>query len=83
MTVEHEVATLDLGIGDHFTTLDIYVEDRKKGRALAAAWRGYIQKNAPEFWGEVRRKAAILGLANRLGLSLSAYLRLKKFLVKE
>ena len=70
------------GIGDHFTTLDIYVEDRKEGRALAAAWRAYIRENAPELWGSVKRKAALLGLANRLGLSLPAYLRLKSRLVK-
>ncbi len=55
------------GIGDHFTTLDIYVEDRKDGRAMAANWHAYIQRNAPELWKSVRRKAALLGLANRLG----------------
>jgi hypothetical protein len=70
------------GIGDHFTTLDIYVEDRREGRALAAAWRAYIRENAPELWGSVQRKSVILGLANRLGLSLPAYLRLKSRFVK-
>ncbi len=70
------------GVGDHFTTLDIYVEDRKAGRARAAAWRDFIRNNAPGLWNGVRRKARILGLANRLGISLPAYLRLKSRFMK-
>ena len=70
------------GIGDHFTTLDIYVEDRKQGRVLAAAWCHYIRESAPELWDSVQKKATILGFLNRIGLSLPAYLRLKNRVFK-
>lgn len=71
------------GVGDHFTTLNIYVEDRKSARTQASAWRDYLRENAPELWKGVRRKALILGMANRFGISLPTYLRLKSRLVKE
>ena len=71
------------GVGDHFTTLNIYVEDRKSARKQASAWRDYLRENAPELWKGVRRKALILGMANRFGISLPTYLRLKSRLVKE
>lgn len=70
------------GIGDHFTTLYMYVSDRKEGRAMATAWKNYVQANAPEFWNPVRRKASLLSFLNRLGVSLPAYLRLKGILLK-
>lgn len=65
------------GIGDHFTTLYMYVADRKEGRCLARAWRNYLKSEASEFWGPVKKKAAILQAANFLHLSLPSYERLK------
>ncbi len=70
------------GLGDHFTTLYMYVEDRREGRRLAGEWRAFLEKDAPALWPEVRRKAAVLGLLNRLGVSLETYVKLKDRLVK-
>ena len=72
-----------LGIGDHFTTLLIYVEDRREGRALARKWEAYIKQTAPEFWPGVRKKAAILYALNSIRLSQPAYERLKKAILRK
>jgi len=61
------------GVGDHFTTLYIYIEDRRIGRQLAREWRGYIRTCAMEFWPPVRGKAAVLSLMNRLHVPLKQY----------
>lgn len=71
------------GIGDHFTTLLIYVPDRAKGRALAREWEAYVRRAVPELWGTVRRKAKLLYLLNRMRVSLPAYLRMKRVLLKK
>ena len=71
------------GIGDHFTTLAIYVEDRKKGRSLAKAWEAYIRGTMPDYWPEVKTKARILYAMNALHLSLPLYNRLKKAVLKK
>jgi glycosyltransferase involved in cell wall biosynthesis len=65
------------GVGDHFTTLYMYVENRTEGRYLAGIWKEYLKENAPEFWTSSRKKAWILGFANRLHISLPAYEKLK------
>lgn len=70
------------GIGDHFTTLLMYVENRREGRKLAAQWETYLRKYALEFWPEVRRKVRALKILNRLGVSLTQYELLKKWLLK-
>lgn len=61
------------GVGDHFTTLFMYVEDRREGRRLAREWRDYVRRAAPVFWLPVRKKAAILSLLNRFHISLEQY----------
>lgn len=61
------------GVGDHFTTLYMYVENRREGRRLAEAWKDYVCRSAPVFWPSVRRKAVILSLLNRLHVSLKQY----------
>lgn len=68
------------GVGDHFTTLYMYMEDRRTGRRLAEEWRGYIWRNAPECWSPVKRKAAVLSLMNRLHVSLERYTVWKRWL---
>ena len=65
------------GIGDHFTTLLIYIENKKEGRKLAGKWKEYIQNEAPEFWPFVRRKTEILMLLNRLHISQVWYVKIK------
>lgn len=66
------------GIGDHFTTLLMYVEDRREGRQLAAAWKKTVLETAPELWPAVKGKAAVLFALNRLRLSLPTYQKMKK-----
>jgi glycosyltransferase involved in cell wall biosynthesis len=70
------------GVGDHFTTLYMYVEDRRQGRELAAQWRAYVQQNAPAFWQTARKKARILNAMNLLHISLKQYEAMKKALRK-
>ena len=70
-------------IGDHFTTLLIYVQDRTEGRRLAKEWESYVRREVPELWKRVKRKAMILYSLNALHVSLPAYLRLKKLLLKK
>ena len=65
------------GIGDHFTTLLIYIEDRKEGRRLAKQWEKYVKRNAPEFWHSIRKKVQILSWMNRFSISQSRYVQLK------
>ena len=66
------------GVGDHFTTLLIYVEDRKEGRRLAALWKKYILKEVPDFWLLVWKKEKLLRLFNQLRLSQKMYIKIKK-----
>lgn len=69
---------IEKGIGDHFTTFYMYVEDRNEGRKLAEAWKAYIMQEAPEFWSGVKRKQQLLKLLNCLHVSLDQYETLKK-----
>lgn len=66
------------GAGDHFTTLYMYVEDRKAGRKLAQKWRKYLFEQAPEIFVCVKKKAAILRMLNCLYMSLEKYEQIKK-----
>lgn len=66
------------GVGDHFTTLYMYVEDRAEGRRLAGEWRAYLLKEAPEYWNAAAKKTAALSLLNRFHISLKTYAQLKK-----
>lgn len=66
------------GVGDHFTTLYMYMEDRKEGRRLAVEWQNYIKQYAPEFWRCVRVKSSILALLNQAEVSLDCYRRIKR-----
>lgn len=68
------------GVGDHFTTLYMYVEDRREGRRLAKAWRRFIETGP--FWAGVRNKAALLSSLNRLHVGLEGYGRLKTVLLR-
>ena len=65
------------GVGDHFTTLYMYVEDRREGRRLAKVWQNWLETHARVIWTLEKQKAAILYLANLLHLSLSHYHQLK------
>lgn len=67
-----------LGVGDHFTTLYMYIEDRKEGRALAAQWKQWLLAEAPEFWPAVKEKEFLLSLLSFFGISLLMYEKIKK-----
>lgn len=64
------------GVGDHFTTLYLYVKNRAEGRRMAQEWNRYLQTTP--FQDVAAKKSRILRWLNRLGISLSTYLRLKK-----
>lgn len=63
------------GVADHFTTLYIYVEDRRSGRSMGAEWRRYIADVAPEMACD--RKRRILYFMNILGVTPERYVALK------
>ncbi len=65
------------GVGDHFTTLYMYIAKRSFGRKLAKVWKHYLATECPEFWAANRKKAAILCLLNLLRISLREYECLK------
>lgn len=70
------------GVGDHFTTLYMYVADRQEGRRLAKEWRECVQREGPEFWPPAAKKAALLAALNWGHVSLAQYETLKRFLTK-
>lgn len=71
------------GVGDHFTTLYMYVEPRKKGGELAKEWRRYVQSVAPVFWQGTRSKAHCLAILHKLHVSRTQYEWLKKKFLPE
>lgn len=70
------------GVGDHFTTLYMYVVPRKTGRKLANEWKRDIQQADPMIWNAVKRKQVILSACNRLRISLRTYEKAKYFVKK-
>lgn len=68
------------GVGDHFTTLYMYVEPRRKGRRLACLWKQDVRQTEPEIWNAVMWKQIILSLCNFVGMSLETYKGLKRTL---
>lgn len=70
------------GVGDHFTTLYMYVEPRKTGRRLALAWMRDVRQTDGAVWDAVKRKRFILSVCNRLGLSLETYAKAKHYVKK-
>ena len=68
-------------LGDRFVILLIYVENREKGYTLAKEWQDYISNTLPNLWPEVKNKARILYVMNRLHISLPLYNRMKKVLL--
>lgn len=72
-----------LGVADHFTTLYLYIEDRRKGRGLATEWKNFLQIDAPEFWSFARRKDHILFALNLLHIPLATYEKLKRKFLPE
>ena len=59
------------GVGDHFTTLYLYVENRKEGRRLACAWDEYLRTTP--FAGVAERKRRVLQMLNRFHVSVDVY----------
>lgn len=70
------------GVGDHFTTLYMYIKDRKEGRNLAGQWKQYLLGEAPEFWSFARRKAQVLYWLNVFHISLPQYEKMKACFLK-
>ena len=65
------------GVGDHFTTLFIYIQNTRNGRKLAQDWKQYLQQNAPDFWRGSRCKARILWFFNLFSISSEQYSKWK------
>lgn len=69
------------GVGDHFTTLYMYVEPRKEGQRLARKWRQYLSENTPKLWDCVKNKAVVLAVFNRFCITLKQYEYIKEKLL--
>ena len=66
------------GTGDHFTTLYMYIPDRKTGCRLAREWEEYVKNTIPQVWKEVRVKKYILQVFHAMNMSLNRYEKLKR-----
>ncbi len=64
-------------IGNHFTTLYMYVEPPSEGRALASRWQAFLLDQWPEMAKATDRKRRILALLNRFHLSGKRYVACK------
>lgn len=64
------------GIADHYTTLYIYVEDKKLGRKLAREWTQYLEEHSVPI--HCINKRRILLLLNFLGVKPAQYVQLKR-----
>lgn len=67
------------GVGDHFTTLYMYVENRAQGRSEALEWSRQLKAlSNKRFYTETKRKAAILSGLNMFRVTLDQYNHLKQ-----
>lgn len=64
-------------IGNHFTTLYIYVTPRKVGRRLAKEWQKFVQENVPDLWKLVEKKARLLFILSLVHISPMWYRKIK------
>lgn len=64
-------------IGNHFTTLYIYVVPRKVGRRLAKEWQKFVQENVPDLWKISRKKARLLFILSLAHISPMWYRKVK------
>ena len=81
--LEYCFERIKIGAGDHFTTLYMYVTDKKEGRRSAKNWKNYLKQNATPFWLCVRRKAFLLSVLNIFSVSLSTYEKMKRKLLSD
>ena len=70
------------GSGDHFTTLYMYIQDRKTGRKLAQEWKAYLRDSVPKVWADIRIKKSILQILNAMNISLVQYETLKRLVLR-
>jgi len=68
---------LSENIGNHFTTLYMYVKPRKEGYRIAGEWRKFVQENAPDMWEKVQKKAGVLSILCVAHISPSWYEKVK------
>lgn len=68
------------GVADHFTTLYVYVEDRKKGRRMAVSWQHYIAQTVPDLLCPGKR--TVLIFLNLLHITPTQYGYLKNAAAK-
>lgn len=64
-------------VGNHFTTLLLYIVPPSRGRALADEWLAFLREQWPELAHATAGKRRILALMNRLHLGGQRYVTLK------
>lgn len=78
-TIDYCYERISRGIGDHFTTLYMYIEDRRLGAQMAQKWQSYLKGLSNQKWYlSSKRKADILRLLNFIHLPLTLYSHIKK-----
>lgn len=65
-------------IGNHFTTLYMYVTPRNMGCRLAKEWREFIKGNVPDVWVSVKKKAWLLSILCLFHVSPMGYEKMKR-----
>jgi len=76
----HCTQQLAKNIGNHFTTLYIYVEPKGVGRKGAKKWRRFIIENAPDLWRQVEKKAWLLSILSSIHITPMWYRKIKEIL---
>lgn len=71
------VQQLTQHVGNHFTTLLLYVVPPSRGRALAGEWLAFLLEQWPDLAHATAGKRRILALMNRLHLRGQRYVTLK------
>lgn len=80
-TLDYCLERIRRGVADHFTTLYIYVEDRRAGRAAAKSWERYISSLDMKL--RCRSKQRILSICNLMKMSPQKYNRIKNLYVSQ
>ena len=70
------------GVGDHFTTLHMYLLDRGEGRKQAKLWRRFLMESGyGEFYEGCKHKERLLRVLNICHVSLGLYAKLKRLML--
>lgn len=77
------LAQIAKNVGNHFTTLYMYVRPTAAGRVEAHRWERYLKTKWPDIYKRVARKRIILALLNRAHIYGETYIFFRNIFVNE